>query len=117
MIVGGLAFLVTATLVGCGPSPAYPRARGAATPSAAAACGCDDDDADDDDDEARPATKPVEYVKLHEWRAPSSVQEVEAVSPPRGDAPATYTTYPTLTLHEPIPGTTVRSMRRHRHPR
>jgi hypothetical protein len=116
-----------ACLVGCGPSPAY-HAHPASHPGARAlppnavrvvpadqvkgTCHCDDDDDDDDDDAAPPRPKPVEYVKLDEWRPPPQVVELEARIPARGAAPpVAINEFPKLTLHQPIGESTFRSRR------
>jgi hypothetical protein len=102
-----------ALALGCGRSPAMPSApvklvraeNGRAVP-----CNCADDDDDDDlDDDATTKHRrgPVEYVHMSEWQAPASAQRAEAGIAPRGSATPTYIEFPKLTLHKPIPETTV----------
>jgi|GEM_PF-1849760 len=114
-----VAFALATTA--CGPSPAYTPAR--VPPNAVrvvpadqvkGTCVCDDRedeelDDDDDDEPRRRRARPVEYVKIREWEPPAAVQDFEASNPPRGDAPATYTHFPKLTLHTPIPSSSFRS--------
>lgn len=124
IVVTALAALVIAPVIGgCGTSPAYrsshPREpeggiRVVPASQVKGTCQCDDDADDDDDgaaDEARPRSRSVEYVKIREWKAPVAVREFEAENPPRGDVPASYTTFPQLTLHQPIPSSTFRTSR------
>lgn len=115
-----LTVLAALALGGCGASPAYrsPRAslpeggiRVVPASQVKGTCQCDDDVDDDDLDEARPRSRSVEYVKLREWKAPVAVREFEAENPPRGDVPASYSRFPQLTLHQPIPSTTFRTSR------
>ncbi|MDB5212821.1 MAG: hypothetical protein JWO86_748 [Myxococcaceae bacterium] len=125
--VGVAIYLVSAVgalaTAGCDP----PRARPAQVPAAAAqsarfeyACLCDGEDDRDDDGEPdqwlaserpRPVS-PVEYVKMSEWTPPPSVKELEAVVPPRGDAPPDYIRFPRLTKHSSI-GNGAMHLRRH----
>ncbi len=70
-------------------------------------CKCDDDDDADEadaDDEQTPRRRSVEYVKLRDWQPPPSVEELEASLPSRGPQPQSFTTFPPLTLHRPIGG-------------
>lgn len=116
-----VAALAALVIGGCGASPAYrsshPREpeggiRVVPASQVKGACQCDDDVDDvDDADEARPRSRSVEYVKIREWKAPVAVREFEAENPPRGDVPASYTTFPQLTLHQPIPSSTFRTSR------
>lgn len=115
-----LTVLAALALGGCGASPAY-RSPPASVPEGGirvvpasqvkGTCQCDDDVDDDALDDARPRSRSVEYVKLREWKAPVAVREFEAENPPRGDVPASYSRFPQLTLHQPIPSTTFRSSR------
>lgn len=111
MRAGEMIIGVAMLLVGCGTSPAYrndarvPEGGIRVVPASQVkgTCQCDDDVVDDDD-EGQPRSKPVEYVKLREWQAPVAVQQFEAENPPRGNVAPTYTEFPKLTLHDPIPG-------------
>jgi hypothetical protein len=86
--------------IGCGPSPAM-------QPSVATPC-----EIDDDEEVASPPVKPVEYVRIDEWQAPPSVQEIESRIEPRGTKPPDYVRLPKLTLHREIaPMTTYRTGR------
>ncbi|MBX3261760.1 MAG: hypothetical protein KIS78_24595 [Labilithrix sp.] len=107
-------FALCALALGCGRSPAMPRAApqlvrvesGQAIP-----CGCDDDD-EADDDEAERRRAPVEYVRLSDWQPPASAERAAAEVIPRGDQPPSYLEFPELTLHRPIGETTSRRLPR-----
>jgi hypothetical protein len=106
LLVSAGLFGVSASLsaggLGCGPSPMEPRYVEVVPVPAdrvVSACACDDDD----EYELVLAPRPVEYVPLEAWQAPPAVQRFEASAPPRGPVPASYVSYPRLTLHEPIP--------------
>jgi hypothetical protein len=110
----GSVFLAAVVLIiGCGRSPAAPRApiqmvkveNGRAVP-----CHCDADDDDDDAAAADDTTTTalprqpagVQYVRMTEWQPPESVQRIESEIVPRGDDPPKYIQFPQLKLHRGI---------------
>ena len=115
-----LAFAVLASVaslaIGCGRSPAMPRApvklvrveAGKAVP-----CNCADDD-DDDDDVTVQKPPPVQYVRMTEWQEPESAKRAASEVAPRGQGGPQYVEFPALTLHKPIGETTVSRYRRWR---
>lgn len=114
-----LAFAgVVGSLLGCGVSPVAEPAR--VPPNAVrvvradevkGTCQCDDDDLPVAD---APSAKPIEYVKIDQWVAPPQVAGFEATAPARALAPSRGHELGPLTLHQPIPATTVTTWRRFR---
>ena len=100
--------------IGCGRSPdAPPRTPGTPVKMLRAPDGHlvavpTKDDPDGDLIAVAPGpSKDVEYVRIEEWQAPTSVQQFEAQVIPRGAASPGFIEFPKLTLHRPIPETRV----------
>lgn len=109
-------FVLVGSLLACGPSPVAEPSRVPANAvrvvradEVKGTCQCDDDDLEL---AAAPSTKPVEYVKIEQWTAPRQVVEFEATAPARPPAPGRSQELGPLTLHQPIPATTVTTWRR-----
>ncbi|MDF2692683.1 MAG: hypothetical protein K0S65_1066 [Labilithrix sp.] len=82
---------------------------------AASFVSCGSSDEDDDDVEVAPHRRaPVEYVRLSDWQPPPSAECAASEVTPRGDGAPTYTEFPKLTLHKPIPETTISGRFRYR---
>jgi hypothetical protein len=98
--------------IGCGRSPATPPRTPVkmmhAPDGHLVPVPTDDDDEDGDLIPVEPRqSRQVEYVPMQEWQAPNSVQTFEAQVVPRGNVSPSYTQFPKLTLHRPIPETRV----------
>jgi hypothetical protein len=117
-----LVTIACALALACGPAPGGPPrvpaggVRVVPADRVKGTCRCDDDDDDTDDDDDAPRRRPIEYVKLRDWQPPPQVVEIEMAVPARGEEPASFTTFPQLTLHQSIGNVGYRRLGRLRPP-